>query len=105
MISKYQKVAVIGAGTMGNGIAHLFAMNGYEVTLIDVRPEALEKALATIGKKTAGRIGKLAHIDLVGTIANILPQLFCKGTMNLWRAAMFDRVAKDGVFIRCIHNA
>jgi 3-hydroxybutyryl-CoA dehydrogenase len=41
-------VAVIGAGTMGNGIAHVFAQHGWKVTLIDVVPAALEKALATI---------------------------------------------------------
>ena len=44
------KIAVIGAGTMGNGIAHVFAQNGYEVSLIDISQNALEKALATITK-------------------------------------------------------
>lgn len=43
------KVAVIGAGTMGNGIAHVFAQHGYAVTLIDVSENALTKALQTIG--------------------------------------------------------
>lgn len=43
------KVAVIGAGTMGNGIAHVFAQHGYQVTLIDVSADALNKALQTIG--------------------------------------------------------
>jgi len=45
-----KKIAVIGAGTMGNGIAHVFAMNGYQVNLIDISEKALEKALATIDK-------------------------------------------------------
>lgn len=49
MISSYQKVAVIGAGTMGNGIAHVFAQCGYDVNLIDVSQAALDKALKTIG--------------------------------------------------------
>ena len=40
-------VAVIGAGTMGNGIAHVFAVHGHEVRLIDVDGAALERALAT----------------------------------------------------------
>ncbi len=44
------KVAVIGAGTMGNGIAHVFAMKGYEVKMIDVSKDALKKAKATIEK-------------------------------------------------------
>ncbi|HEV8150500.1 MAG TPA: 3-hydroxybutyryl-CoA dehydrogenase [Gemmatimonadales bacterium] len=42
------QAAVIGAGTMGNGIAHVFAQSGWEVTLIDVSREAIVKALATI---------------------------------------------------------
>ncbi len=42
------KVAVIGAGTMGNGIAHVFAQHGWNVRLIDVAPAALEKGMATI---------------------------------------------------------
>jgi len=44
------KVAVLGAGTMGNGIAHVFAMNGYAVTMVDIRQEALDKALDTISR-------------------------------------------------------
>ncbi len=44
------KVAVIGAGTMGNGIAHVFAQSGYQVHLIDVSKTALERALDTITK-------------------------------------------------------
>ena len=43
-------IAVIGAGTMGNGIAHVFAQSGFEVTLIDVQATALERALKTIEK-------------------------------------------------------
>ena len=42
-------VAVVGAGTMGNGIAHVFAQSGWDTTLIDVSKDALDKALATIG--------------------------------------------------------
>ena len=43
-----KNIAVIGAGTMGNGIAHVFAQNGYNVNLIDVSEEALQKAMTTI---------------------------------------------------------
>jgi 3-hydroxybutyryl-CoA dehydrogenase len=43
-----KRVAVIGAGTMGNGIAHVFAQHGADVTLIDVRQDALDKGIATI---------------------------------------------------------
>jgi 3-hydroxybutyryl-CoA dehydrogenase len=45
-----KKVAVIGAGTMGNGIAHVFAQAGFEVALIDVDQNAIEKAVSTIKK-------------------------------------------------------
>jgi len=44
------KIAVIGAGTMGNGIAHVFAQSGYQVHLIDVSKTALERAIDTITK-------------------------------------------------------
>jgi len=53
-----KNIAVIGAGTMGNGIAHVFAQNGYNVQLIDVSEQALEKALATIGKNMDRMIAK-----------------------------------------------
>lgn len=45
-----KNVAVIGAGTMGNGIAHVFAQNGYNVSLIDISQNALDKAVAVINK-------------------------------------------------------
>jgi 3-hydroxybutyryl-CoA dehydrogenase len=47
-MAEIRRVAVVGAGTMGNGIVHVFAQSGYDVTMIDVRPEALEAARATI---------------------------------------------------------
>jgi len=53
-----KNIAVIGAGTMGNGIAHVFAQNGYEVTLIDVSEVQLSKALATIGKNLDRQVAK-----------------------------------------------
>jgi len=53
-----QKVGVIGSGTMGNGIAHVFAQNGYQVNLIDIKTEALERALATISKNLDRQVAK-----------------------------------------------
>src|SRR5688572_7702137 len=44
------QVAVIGSGTMGNGIAHVFAQNNYQVSLIDISQAALDKGMATIAK-------------------------------------------------------
>lgn len=51
-------VAVIGAGTMGNGIAHVFAQTGFSVTLIDVQQAQLEKAIATISKNLDRQVSK-----------------------------------------------
>ncbi|MFN8322376.1 MAG: 3-hydroxybutyryl-CoA dehydrogenase [Chitinophagales bacterium] len=53
-----KNVSVIGAGTMGNGIAHVFAMNGYRVTLVDVSAPQLEKAIATITKNLDRMVAK-----------------------------------------------
>jgi 3-hydroxybutyryl-CoA dehydrogenase len=51
-------VSVIGAGTMGNGIAHVFAQSGFTVTLIDVNASQLEKAILTISKNLDRQISK-----------------------------------------------
>ena len=51
-------VTVIGAGTMGNGIAHVFAQNGYRVNLVDVNAAQLERALQTIGKNLDRQVSK-----------------------------------------------
>ena len=53
-----KKIAVIGAGTMGNGIAHVFAQKGFQVHLIDTQKSALEKALLTIEKNLDRQINK-----------------------------------------------
>lgn len=53
-----KQVSVIGSGTMGNGIAHVFAQKGYDVSLVDISSEALEKALSTIGKNLDRQIKK-----------------------------------------------
>ena len=53
-----EKIAVIGAGTMGNGIAHVFAQNGYKVNLIDISTEALDKAFKTIEKNLDRMLSK-----------------------------------------------
>jgi 3-hydroxybutyryl-CoA dehydrogenase len=53
-----KKIAVIGAGTMGNGIAHVFAQNGFEVNLIDTQSAALDKAMLTIAKNLDRQVAK-----------------------------------------------
>ncbi len=53
-----KKIAVIGAGTMGNGIAHVFAQSGYEVNLVDVSKSALDRAMDTITKNLMRLLSK-----------------------------------------------
>ncbi len=53
-----KNIAVIGSGTMGNGIAHIFAQHGFSVTLIDISEEALAKAEATIAKNLGRQVEK-----------------------------------------------
>lgn len=53
-----KNIAVIGSGTMGNGIAHVFAQYGYPVSMIDISEEALKKAVATIEKNMSRQVEK-----------------------------------------------
>lgn len=72
-------ISVIGAGTMGNGIAHVFAMNGFKVALVDVSQDALDKALKTIGgnldrmikKEIITEADKSATLDHISTFNTI----------------------------------
>ena len=57
-----KNVTVIGAGTMGNGIAHVFAQNGYQVSIVDISATALERALGIISKNL-DRLVKKERID------------------------------------------
>lgn len=66
-------VSVIGAGTMGNGIAHVFAQSGFSVNLIDVSPEALDKALKTISSNLDRQVvkGSIDETAKSNTLSNI----------------------------------
>ncbi len=68
-----KQIAVIGGGTMGNGIVHVFAQNGYAVNLIDVKQDMLDKAMATIQKNMDRQIakGSLTEDDKAKAMANI----------------------------------
>jgi 3-hydroxybutyryl-CoA dehydrogenase len=68
-----KNIAVIGAGTMGNGIAHVFAQYGFNVNLIDVNSEQLSNALETITKNTARQVakGSLTEAQQQQTLQNI----------------------------------
>ncbi|MBO3269624.1 3-hydroxyacyl-CoA dehydrogenase family protein [Hymenobacter defluvii] len=67
------QVAVIGSGTMGNGIAHVFAQHGFSVHLIDINQPALDKSLGTIGKNLDRQVAKgtLAETDKTNTLGRI----------------------------------
>lgn len=68
-----KNIVVIGAGTMGNGIAHVFAMKGYNVNIVDISEAALEKALATITKNLDRMVKKerISEEDKAATLANL----------------------------------
>jgi 3-hydroxybutyryl-CoA dehydrogenase len=71
---KMKIVAVIGAGTMGNGIAHTFAQNGFTVKLIDISENALEKGMTTIFTNLDRMLAKgtISVEDKIKTISNII---------------------------------
>ena len=58
-----EKVSIVGCGTMGNGIAHVFAQNGYHVNLVDIKKDLLDKALKTI----ENNLGRLVKKELIST--------------------------------------
>lgn len=68
-----KNISVIGSGTMGNGIAHTFAQFGYQVNLIDINAQALEKALQTIAKNLDRQVAKgtISEDDRAATLGNI----------------------------------
>ena len=68
-----KKIAVIGAGTMGNGIAHVFAQHGYSVNLIDISDAALDKGLETISRNLDRMIAKdkISEAEKEETISRI----------------------------------
>src|SRR5262245_57863110 len=68
-----KRVAVIGAGTMGNGIAHVFAQSGYAVTLVDVARDFLDRAIRTIEQNLRRQVekGKIPEEAIRGTLSRI----------------------------------
>ncbi|MEZ4850767.1 MAG: 3-hydroxybutyryl-CoA dehydrogenase [Bacteroidia bacterium] len=75
MIDKFQRVAVIGAGTMGNGIAHVFAQFGYSVNLIDISEAALQHGLSVISRNMDRQVKKekITETDKAASLARINP--------------------------------
>jgi 3-hydroxybutyryl-CoA dehydrogenase len=68
-----KNITVIGAGTMGNGIAHVFAQNGFSVSLVDVSKDALDKAMNTVAKNLERQISKglLTEDQKLKTLQNL----------------------------------
>ena len=72
-----QRIGVVGAGTMGNGIAHVFARSGYEVVLCDVEQRFLDRGLDTIGKNLDREVAKnkITAADKAAALGRITPVL------------------------------
>ena len=82
-----EKVAVIGAGTMGNGIAHTFAQFGYKVSLIDISQNSLDNAIATITKNLDRMVAKerISESDKQATLANLTTYTEMSDGVWLWK--------------------
>jgi len=81
-----KKIAVIGAGTMGNGIAHVFAQNGYHVNLVDISEESLNRGLTTIAKNLDRMVAKerISESDKTETLGRITGFIdISKGVSNM----------------------
>ncbi len=74
------KIAVIGSGTMGNGIAHVFAQHGFKVSIIDISEDALKKAISTIDKNLSRQLekGTITADEKQLTLSNLSTTTFMK---------------------------
>ncbi|MBL7783189.1 MAG: 3-hydroxybutyryl-CoA dehydrogenase, partial [Saprospiraceae bacterium] len=80
-----KNITVIGSGTMGNGIAHVFAQYGYQVTLVDIAQAALDKAMSTIGANLDRQIkkGVLTEEEKTAILGRLQPETdLQKGVSN-----------------------
>lgn len=99
-----QQVTVIGAGTMGNGIAHVFAQTGFTVNLVDTQPEALSRAINTIGKNLDRMIvkGSLTEEQKQTTLARLTTftelDKACSGSFLVVEAASENFIIKEKIF-------
>ncbi len=95
-----KKIAVIGAGTMGNGIAHVFAQNNFEVRLIDISQNALDKGLATITTNLDRLLAKERITDSIKkkTLKNI--QVFTSISEGVKNADLVIEAATENVDLK-----
>ncbi len=93
-------IAVIGAGTMGNGIAHVFAQAGFNVNLIDVSKESLDKGLATISKNLDRMLSKekITEEEKTNTLSNI--SLFSNLKEGLTQTDLVVEAATENVNLK-----
>lgn len=95
-----KNIAVIGAGTMGNGIAHVFAQSGFQVSLIDISEKALEKGIATITKNLDRMVAKekITEQEKNDTLAKITSQTDMK--IGLANADLVVEAATENVDLK-----
>ena len=95
-----KNITVIGSGTMGNGIAHVFAQNGYSVSLVDINEQALQKALATIAKNLDRQItkGSISEADKTATLSHI--KTFTKLEEGAAKADLVIEAASENVTVK-----
>lgn len=95
-----KNITVIGSGTMGNGIAHVFAQNGYQVSLVDINETALKKALDTIAKNLDRQVtkGTITEAEKSTTLANI--NIFTKLEEGASKADLVVEAATENMAIK-----
>jgi len=95
-----KNIAVIGSGTMGNGIAHVFAQHGFKVSLIDIRQDALDKAVSTISSNLDRMISKGAINEDVkqSTLSNLSTFTSLKDGVN--QADLVVEAATENISIK-----
>ncbi len=95
-----QNITVIGSGTMGNGIAHVFAQFGYNVNLVDINESALQKAIATISKNLDRQVtkGALTEADKTATLNHI--KTFTKLEEGVKNADLVVEAASENVNVK-----
>jgi 3-hydroxybutyryl-CoA dehydrogenase len=98
-----KKVGVVGAGTMGNGIAHVFAVSGYDVVLMDVEESFLERAIAVINKNLDSMIKKekITEADKKAALSKIKKTVSIKDMADcdiVIEAATEDYAIKQKIF-------
>lgn len=95
-----KNVTVIGAGTMGNGIAHVFAMKGFKVSLVDISQNALDKAIATISKNLDRMVAKerISESEKSDSLSNI--STFTDMSVGLTNADLVVEAATENVDLK-----